>query len=58
MVQKKFSIGQQVWLKYDKRVAVVSDNSDNDIIYVIADDMEIPVFGEDVEIDIPNAILL
>ncbi len=54
MLQKKFNIGQKVWLKHDKQEAVVSDNADNDIIYVIADDMEIPVFAEDVDTNIPS----
>jgi hypothetical protein len=53
VLQKKFNIGQKVWLKHDKQEAVVTDNADNDIIYVIADGMEIPVFAEDVDTDIP-----
>lgn len=53
MLQKKFYIGQKVWLKHEQQLATVSDNSDNDIIYVIADGMEIPVFAEDVDVDVP-----
>lgn len=48
--------GQKVWLKHNGEVAVVSDNSDNDIIYVIAGDMEIPVFADDVITETPELI--